>query len=240
MSAPPAFAFLAAAAERTPAHYSRSHRGWQILARLGHAVARRPPAVPVCWRDGPSRPGSNEGRNGMAEGHVEAAREPILKLKFLSHGTLEAFNLDESRKFYEEFLGLEVVRTSQVSLMIRLGNTNTIAVVKNERKQAMPILNHNGLDVSTREEVDKCHEIVMAQKDKWGIKKVTRPVDQHGTRSFYLLDLDDNWWEILCNPEGGYSWMFAKGRDIEDWGAEDGGSHPNKFTRKRSLHPPAG
>jgi len=136
----------------------------------------------------------------MAEGHVEAAREPILKLKFLSHGTLEAINLDQKRKFYKEFLGLEVVRTSQVSLMIRLGNTNTIAVVKNERKQAMPILNHNGLDVSTREEVDKCHEIVMAQKDKWSIKKVTRPVDQHGTRSFYLLDLDDNWWEICATP----------------------------------------
>jgi hypothetical protein len=80
----------------------------------------------------------------------------------------------------------------------------------------------------------------MAEKDKWGVKKVTRPADQHGTRSFYLLDLDDNWWEILCNPEGGYSWMFARGSDIDDWGAADGGSHPNQFSRKRSPGPPAG
>jgi len=176
----------------------------------------------------------------MAKRPMEAAKEPVLKLKFLSHGTLEAIDLDKSRKFYEEFLGLDVVRTSQVSLMIRLGNTNTIAVVRNERKQPMPLLNHNGLDVSTREEVDKCHEIVTAEKGKWGIKKVTRPADQHGTRSFYLLDLDDNWWEILCNPEGGYSWMFTRGSDIEDWGAEDGSSHPNQFSRKRSPGPPAG
>jgi len=165
---------------------------------------------------------------------MTAVKEPVLKLRFLSHGTLEAYDLDKSRKFYEEFLGLEVVRTSKVSLMIRLGNTNTIAVVKNERKQAMAILNHNGLDVRDRGEVDKCYEVVMAEKDKWGIKKVTRPVDQHGTRSFYLLDLDDNWWEILCNPEGGYSWMFAAGRDIDEWGATRDGSHPNQYSRTRS------
>lgn len=164
---------------------------------------------------------------------TQAAKEPVLKLKFLSHGTLEAYDLGKTRKFYEEFLGLEVVRTSKVSLMIRLGNTNTIAVVKNERKQPMPILNHNGLDVAERAEVDQSYEIVMAEKDKWGIKKVTRPVDQHGTRSFYLLDLDDNWWEILCNPEGGYSWMFEAGRDIEEWGATSDGSHPNQYARKR-------
>lgn len=169
----------------------------------------------------------------MAELTVERAKEPVLKLKFLSHGTLEAYDLDKTRRFYTDFLGLEVVRTSDISLMIRLGNTNTIAVVKNDRKQAMPILNHNGLDVGTREEVDQAYEVVKAQKDQWGIKKVTKPVDQHGTRSFYLLDLDDNWWEILCNPEGGYSWMFQKGGDIESWGAgEDKGFNPNEFTRK--------
>jgi hypothetical protein len=42
--------------------------------------------------------------------------EPILKLKFLSHGTLESKDLDFTRKFYEEFLGLEVVRSSNISL----------------------------------------------------------------------------------------------------------------------------
>lgn len=163
-----------------------------------------------------------------------AMPEPVLKLRFLSHGTLEAYDLEKTRQFYEGFLGLEVVQTSDRSLMIRLGNTNTIAVVRNPRKPAMPILNHNGLDVATRAEVDQCYETVMAQKDAWGIKKATRPVEQHGTYSFYLLDLDDNWWEILSNPEGGYSWMFSKGRDIESWGAgEDQGFNPNDFTRRR-------
>ena len=76
-----------------------------------------------------------------------ARTEPLLKLKFLSHGTLESKDLDQTRRFYEECLGIEVVRTSPVSLMIRLGGDNTIAVVHSKRKQPMGLLNHNGLDV---------------------------------------------------------------------------------------------
>src|ERR1035441_10243817 len=29
--------------------------------------------------------------------------------------------------------------------------------------------------------------------------------------SFYFWDCDDNAWEILANPPGGYSWLFEKG-----------------------------
>ena len=39
---------------------------------------------------------------------------PTLKLKFISHGTLESKDLEFTRKFYEEFLGFEVVRTSKI------------------------------------------------------------------------------------------------------------------------------
>jgi len=155
-----------------------------------------------------------------------------LKVNFLSHGTLESYDLEKTRKFYTDFLGLEVVRTSPMSLMIRLGGTNTIAVVESPKKQALPLLNHNGLDVETREEVDECYQQCVENKDIWNIKKVTRPADQHGTYSFYFLDLDDNWWEILTNPQDGYSWMFAKGRDIGNWGADDG-DNPNEYTRQR-------
>ena len=92
----------------------------------------------------------------MSTSAVETAEEPALKLNFLSHGTLESKNLERARDFYTEFLGLEVVRTSPISLLIRLGGANTIAVVeqKNRDEEEMPMLNHNGLDVETQEEVE--------------------------------------------------------------------------------------
>jgi len=63
----------------------------------------------------------------------------VLKTKFISHGTLGSKDLEATRRFYEEFLGLEVVRTSPVSLMIRLGGNHVrmqrlaAAVVEHDR-----------------------------------------------------------------------------------------------------------
>jgi len=162
---------------------------------------------------------------------VEFTNDSVLKFNFLSHGTLESVDLEKTRHFYTDFLGLEVVRTSPISLMIRLGGTNTIAVVQNPKKKPLELLNHNGLDVATREDVDRCYQVISEQKEKWGIKKATKPVDQHGTYSFYFMDLDDNWWEVLTNPKNGYSWMFAKGRDIDNWGADD--INPNEYAGRR-------
>jgi catechol 2,3-dioxygenase-like lactoylglutathione lyase family enzyme len=138
--------------------------------------------------------------------------EPALKLNFLSHGTLESRDLAFSRRFYEEFLGLEVVQTSPISLLIRLGGPNTIAVVYSKKQTGeMNLLNHNGLDVATKEEVDAAHRVVSAEAEKWRLKKIGTPRLQHGTYSFFFWDGDGNCWEILTNPAGGYSWLFAQG-----------------------------
>src|ERR1700757_4568531 len=97
-----------------------------------------------------------------------------LKLNFLSHGTLESRDLAFSRRFYEQFLGLEVLQTSPISLLIRLGGPNTIAVVYSKNVGGMNLLNHNGLDVRTREEVDEAHRIVCAQAAERRFKKISK------------------------------------------------------------------
>ena len=140
------------------------------------------------------------------------ATEPALKLNFLSHGTLASRDLEASRKFYQEFLGCEVIGSSDTTLMVRLGGNHIYAVVENRKSEdKMPFLNHNGLDVSTEVEVDECHRICKEQADKWGLAKISKPQVQHGTYSFYFWDRDGNAWEILCNPKGGYTWLFEKG-----------------------------
>ena len=125
---------------------------------------------------------------------VEISADPALKLNFLSHGTLESKNLEAARQFYTEFLGLEVVRTSPISLLLRLGGENTIAVVeqKNREEETMPLLNHNGLDVETQEEVNNAYETVIEQQEKWGLHKISKPLLQHGTYSFFFWDMDNN------------------------------------------------
>ena len=71
---------------------------------------------------------------------VETAKDPALKLNFLSHGTLESKDLEVARNFYTEFLGLEVVRTSPISLLLRLGvgNPGVVALPDADRLQMPP------------------------------------------------------------------------------------------------------
>lgn len=146
-------------------------------------------------------------------GETGGASEPALKLKFISHGTLEVVDIDRSRQFYEEFLGFDTVRTSKVSLWVRLGGDHVYVAVKAPpgKKSEMPFLYHNGLDVSSDDEVDEAYQIVRRDAEKWGLHDITKPMVQHGAYSFYFRDMDENYWEILSNPKGGYGWMFERG-----------------------------
>ncbi len=151
--------------------------------------------------------------------------EPALKLNFYSHATIDVSDIDRARKFYEEFMGFEVVQTSKISLLIRIGGQTSIAVVKVKHPLKMDLMNHNGLDVQTKEEVDRAHEVVCAEAEKWGLHKITTPSLQHGTYSFYFWDADENVWEILTNPQGGYDWLFGVGDQ------QGKGHHDRNFKR---------
>jgi catechol 2,3-dioxygenase-like lactoylglutathione lyase family enzyme len=136
--------------------------------------------------------------------------KPILDLKFLSHGTIEVYDIEKSARFYQEFLGLEFVRTTAISGMMRLGGVHIYVVVQGPKSKGMPYTNHNGIDVRTREEVDAAREACLKYKDEYGIKQVTEAKEAHEVYCFYMRDLDSNWWEILTLPEGGYTQRFAK------------------------------
>ena len=144
---------------------------------------------------------------------TEARLGPTLKLKFISHGTLECRDLAFTRRFYEEFLGFEVVQTSPRSIWCRLGGQHVYVCVAvgDQRAGELPLLNHNGLDVDTEADVDECYRLVLRDAEKWGLHKISKPIVQHGSYSFFFWDADNNSWEILSNPPGGYSWMFERG-----------------------------
>ena len=137
-------------------------------------------------------------------------KKSVLDLKFLSHGTLEVHDINKSSEFYQAFLGLEFVRTTEISGMVRLGSEHVMVVVEGGKGHKMAYTNHNGLDVPTKADVDRAHALCKEHKEQWGIKSLTDPKEAHEVYGFYFRDMDGNWWEILNNPPGGYSWRFEK------------------------------
>jgi len=121
----------------------------------------------------------------------------VIKPLILSHGTLECRNMKETRAFYEEFLGLECVRHALPAMHARCGMKFSIVCVEvGDDVKPLGVLNHWGLDVESREAVEAAYHAAVEMKDKYKIREITKPTMRHGIYSFYLGDLDGNYWEI--------------------------------------------
>ena len=145
----------------------------------------------------------------------ERSRASVVKPMLLSHGTLMCKDLARSRRFYEEFLGLEVVRHARPAMMLRL-NTGmyVVAVCIGENVPKQHVLTHWGLNVATREGVDRAHAEAHRLKEEYGIQKINKVLERHGAYGFYFQDLDNNWWEIQHEPRA-IDDFFGRG-DIVD------------------------
>jgi hypothetical protein len=122
----------------------------------------------------------------------------VVKAALLSHGTVECYSLTESRRFYEEFLGLECVRQGKPAMFVRCGlKFHIVAMQAGRSLKPANLHQHWGLEVGSRAEVDRIFNSATGLKDKYKINKLIAPVYAHGVYSFYLEDLDHNWWEIL-------------------------------------------
>ena len=125
--------------------------------------------------------------------------EPLLDLDFLSHGTLLMDDMAATRRFYEEFLGLDVIRTSQISLAFRLNSDTTVACVALSKKVRQPgreYLRHynSGLSVG---DVGQAHGLALEHAEAYGMRNVGDVGEHDGRLSFLIEDLDGNYWEIL-------------------------------------------
>jgi hypothetical protein len=129
---------------------------------------------------------------------------PALKFTFPARGTRQSRDLAFTRRFHDEFRGLQVVQTDQVSLMVGLGGKHRISVVYTKRPSEMRLLKHNGHDVETNDEVDATYKAVLAESEQWKPHNITKPVLQHGTYGYYFWDADKNYWETSANPQGRY------------------------------------
>jgi predicted lactoylglutathione lyase len=82
-------------------------------------------------------------------------------------------------------------------MVIRCGlKFHVVCVEVGEAVHPTNVLNHWGVDVRSKEEVDAAHKAANAMKDKYGIRQVLPVQNMHGVYSFYMEDCDHNWWEI--------------------------------------------
>jgi catechol 2,3-dioxygenase-like lactoylglutathione lyase family enzyme len=172
--------------------------------------------------------------DGIADPSPE--RKSIIKPYVMSHGTLECRSLKKSRRFYEEFLGLECVRHAVPAMVIRCGlKFHVVCVEVGDNVHPLNVLNHWGIDVESQEKVDEAYQNALKYKDEYEIRQVLKPVSQHGVYSFYLEDLDHNWWEVQHIPGFQHEDMF----DFGDRYSMDDESNPAGLTElavKNSAH----
>jgi catechol 2,3-dioxygenase-like lactoylglutathione lyase family enzyme len=148
--------------------------------------------------------------------------EPLNRPRMLTHGTLECRSLAQSRPFYEEFLGLECVHHAPRAMMLRKGGYWAIVCLEaGQRVHPLRVGNHWGIDMDSRADVERAQALAREHKDRYGIQKITKITDNHGTFGFYMMDRDGNWWEFQYAGEGQgtgdgrYDHAYARG-DIKD------------------------
>lgn len=125
----------------------------------------------------------------------------VVNAQFLSHGTIACRDLAKSRRFYEEFLGLDVVHLTKLAMALRLNTNVYIACVCIDNKAPENTMwSHFGLNVRSREEVDRIHGEAVRLKDDYELRTIGKPQMLHGAYQFYLQDRDTNWWEIQYEP----------------------------------------
>jgi len=114
----------------------------------------------------------------------------------LSHGTLEVLDLQESTRFYRDFLGFNVSIQAPTVCTLSLQEGFVIVVLETGKVHEMSLVSHFGIGVASVAEVDRWHERVVSEQERYGISRVTAPRNLHGDYQFYLLDRDGNWWEF--------------------------------------------
>jgi catechol 2,3-dioxygenase-like lactoylglutathione lyase family enzyme len=155
-------------------------------------------------------------------------------LVHLAIGTFATTDLQATRRLLENFLGMECVdyaagrmmaRDRRAKFLMERGDPaffvlDAIEIPKILRPQAM--LNHWGFSVASEAEVDRIREIAVRQAVDFDLKRILPTTGMHGSYGFYMIDKQDNWWEIEFRKGVTNDLYFSRG----DWNAEGRDSFP--------------
>ena len=139
--------------------------------------------------------------------------EALIQNDTLSHGTVECTDMVATRRFYTDFLGLDIHRPFREAQYIYRGGPWTVVCVcvdgDEGKDQAQD--NHFKLTVATPGEVDAARAAALATRDHYGIRQVGELTTADGHRAFRLQDLNYTWWEITTVDQDYYAALFEAG-----------------------------
>lgn len=147
------------------------------------------------------------------------ADAPVVRPVQLLTGTLLSKDLEKSRRFYEDMLGLECVRCDADRLLARAPRASTegerrwVLEVRQSDSISNPqhVLHHWGIDLVSKAAVDQMHSRLKAHQAEYGIGVIHDPLFQHASYAFYFCDMDANWWEFEFLPPGRLEKIYEQG-----------------------------
>lgn len=121
----------------------------------------------------------------------------MLKPLGLTHGHYECRKLDETLPVLTDLLAMRVVERRDGEAIVEHPNTAWRLVVHEDANAAeKPHNNHYGVRVASEEEIDAAHAYLEANKERYGLKRVSPPRSQHFARSVYFEEPGGNTLEI--------------------------------------------
>lgn len=146
--------------------------------------------------------GALHGRSHTA-GHWE---NPLTNERFpgrgylpqaFTHGTLQCDNVERSRRFYVEVLGLEIAAGFNTAQYIKHPSSPWyIVVLQRTPRQYLAPVNRFTLLLGSAIAVEQAHREFAEKGDSLGISELRELENTNGTANFIFSDLDKNWWEL--------------------------------------------
>lgn len=146
--------------------------------------------------------GALHGRSHTA-GHWE---NPLTSERFpgrgylpqaFTHGTLQCDNVERSRCFYVDVLGLEIAAGFNTAQYIKHPSSPWyIVVLQRTPRQYLAPVNRFTLLLGSAIEVEQAHREFAEKGDSLGISELRELENTNGTANFIFSDLDKNWWEL--------------------------------------------
>jgi catechol 2,3-dioxygenase-like lactoylglutathione lyase family enzyme len=124
----------------------------------------------------------------------------------LTHGTITCLNIETSRRFYREVLGLDVVSPSPSVRPHYIKHPSTPWYVVSlqkpaEERQLLTPSQRYTITVESVGAVAETHHWLEERGVAVGVTKLGAIEESHSVVSFILSDPDGNWWEVTSPVE---------------------------------------